>query len=50
MLVFSVICTVKYKVRLLDGSVVAETPEGGLEFYVNEGEMCYKLYILLMKN
>ncbi|KAG1341813.1 peptidyl-prolyl cis-trans isomerase FKBP62 [Cocos nucifera] len=31
---------VKYQVRLLDGSVVAETPEGGLEFYINEGHLC----------
>lgn len=32
--------TVKYQVKLLDGSIVAETPEGGLEFYINEGHLC----------
>ncbi|XP_072973113.1 peptidyl-prolyl cis-trans isomerase FKBP62-like isoform X2 [Typha angustifolia] len=31
---------VKYQVKILDGSVVAETPEEGLEFYVNEGHLC----------
>ncbi|CAL9107379.1 unnamed protein product [Musa textilis] len=28
--------TVKYQVRLLDGTIVAETPEGGFEFCVNQ--------------
>nr|XP_009412296.1 PREDICTED: 70 kDa peptidyl-prolyl isomerase-like isoform X1 [Musa acuminata subsp. malaccensis]XP_018685326.1 PREDICTED: 70 kDa peptidyl-prolyl isomerase-like isoform X1 [Musa acuminata subsp. malaccensis] len=32
--------TVKYQVRLLDGTIVAETPEGGFEFCVNQGHLC----------
>ncbi|XP_039140546.1 70 kDa peptidyl-prolyl isomerase-like [Dioscorea cayenensis subsp. rotundata] len=32
--------TVKYQVRLSDGKLVAESPEGGSEFYVNEGHLC----------
>ncbi|THU68485.1 hypothetical protein C4D60_Mb08t04380 [Musa balbisiana] len=28
--------TVKYQVRLLDGTIVAQTPEGGFEFCVNQ--------------
>lgn len=29
--------TVKYQVALVDGTVVAETPEEGVEFYVKDG-------------
>ncbi|WOL03080.1 70 kDa peptidyl-prolyl isomerase-like isoform X1 [Canna indica] len=32
--------TVKYQVRLVDGTIVAETPEGGAEFCVNQGHLC----------
>ncbi|KAK1269288.1 Peptidyl-prolyl cis-trans isomerase FKBP65 [Acorus gramineus] len=32
--------TVKYQVRLPDGLVVAETPEEGSEFYVEDGHLC----------
>lgn len=32
---------VKYQVALEDGTVVAETPEGGVEFYVNDGNTDY---------
>ncbi|CAA7393804.1 unnamed protein product [Spirodela intermedia] len=31
---------VKYRVRLPDGSVVAETSDGGVEFHINEGHLC----------
>ncbi|KAK7376981.1 hypothetical protein VNO80_02401 [Phaseolus coccineus] len=30
---------VKYRVALVDGSVVEETPEGGVEFYVKDGHL-----------
>ncbi|KAK1291198.1 Peptidyl-prolyl cis-trans isomerase FKBP65 [Acorus calamus] len=32
--------TVKYQVRLPDGLVVAETPDEGFEFYVEDGHLC----------
>ncbi|XP_074589402.1 peptidyl-prolyl cis-trans isomerase FKBP62-like isoform X2 [Curcuma longa] len=32
--------TVKYQVKLLDGTLVAETPDAGLEFCVNQGHFC----------
>ncbi|XP_020083595.1 peptidyl-prolyl cis-trans isomerase FKBP62-like isoform X2 [Ananas comosus] len=32
--------TVKYRVMLQDGSVVAKSPEVGLELYINEGLLC----------
>lgn len=38
---------VKYRVALVDGSVVEETPEGGVEFYVKDG-MLLKLLSLLL--
>lgn len=31
--------TVKYRVELVDGTIVAETPEEGVEFYVKDGEL-----------
>ncbi|XP_048436066.1 70 kDa peptidyl-prolyl isomerase isoform X2 [Pyrus x bretschneideri] len=31
---------VKYRVALADGTVVAETPEEGIEFYVKDGHFC----------
>ncbi|KAH0468535.1 hypothetical protein IEQ34_003568 [Dendrobium chrysotoxum] len=31
---------VKYELRLLDGTVVAKTPEGGLQFYVSQEHLC----------
>lgn len=34
---------VKYQVALVDGTVVAETPEGGVEFYVKDGNI-FELY------
>lgn len=36
---------VKYRVALVDGSVVEETPEGGVEFHVKDG-MLLKLLSL----
>ncbi|XP_058069735.1 peptidyl-prolyl cis-trans isomerase FKBP65-like isoform X3 [Magnolia sinica] len=35
--------TVKYEVKLADGSVVAKTPEEGLEFYIKDGHFCLAL-------
>nr|CAD1820641.1 unnamed protein product [Ananas comosus var. bracteatus] len=35
--------TVKYQVMLQDGSVVAKSPEVGLELYINEGLLCSAL-------
>ncbi|CAM6018916.1 unnamed protein product [Sphagnum balticum] len=32
--------TVKYEVKLDDGTVVAKTPENGVEFYVKDGHFC----------
>ncbi|MCL7039506.1 hypothetical protein MKW94_024613 [Papaver nudicaule] len=32
--------TVKYEVKLEDGTVVAKSPEEGVEFLVNEGHLC----------
>jgi len=45
LLVFLVFCAtiVKYQVTLEDGTVVAETPEGGVEFYVNDGNTDYNV-------
>lgn len=34
---------VKYRVALVDGTVVAETPEEGIEFYVKDGHFCSAL-------
>ncbi|EXC36632.1 Peptidyl-prolyl cis-trans isomerase FKBP65 [Morus notabilis] len=31
---------VKYRVELVDGTIVAETPEEGVEFYVKDGHLC----------
>lgn len=31
------LCAVKYRVALDDGTTVAETPEEGTEFYVKDG-------------
>ncbi|XP_024162746.1 peptidyl-prolyl cis-trans isomerase FKBP62 isoform X4 [Rosa chinensis] len=31
---------VKYRVALVDGTIVAETPEEGIEFYVKDGHFC----------
>lgn len=42
--------TVKYQVALVDGTVVAETPEGGIEFHVKDGiivVLCLFLFISL---
>lgn len=30
---------VAYKAMLVDGSIVAETPEEGIEFYVKDGKL-----------
>ncbi|XP_065881979.1 70 kDa peptidyl-prolyl isomerase-like isoform X2 [Euphorbia lathyris] len=42
---------VKYKVAIADGTVIANTPEGGVEFHVNDGHLCPALpkAILTMK-
>ncbi|KAL5777574.1 hypothetical protein ACOSP7_010500 [Xanthoceras sorbifolium] len=42
---------VKYQVTLGDGTVVAKTPQEGIEFYVNDGHLCPALAkaILTMK-
>eukprot|EP00897_Mesotaenium_endlicherianum_P005560 jgi/Mesen1/5031/ME000025S04430 len=32
--------TVKYEVRLQDGTILAKSPEEGVEFYVQEGHFC----------
>ncbi|GLJ43337.1 hypothetical protein SUGI_0900200 [Cryptomeria japonica] len=32
--------TVKYEAKLEDGTIVAKTREGGVEFYVNDGNFC----------
>ncbi|KAI3928837.1 hypothetical protein MKW98_024438 [Papaver atlanticum] len=32
--------TVKYEVKLEDGTVVEKSPEGGVEFLVNDGHLC----------
>lgn len=37
MLDFLVLCSVKYQAKLLDGSIVAKSPEEGLEFHVKDG-------------
>ena len=29
---------VKYRAELVDGTIVAESPEGGVEFYVKDGD------------
>ncbi|XP_016455639.1 peptidyl-prolyl cis-trans isomerase FKBP62 isoform X2 [Nicotiana tabacum] len=34
---------VKYVVRLLDGVIVAKTPEHGVEFYIKDGHFCQAL-------
>lgn len=39
---------VKYQVALEDGTVVAETPEGGVEFYVNDGHLLPRLPKVIM--
>ncbi|XP_058725106.1 70 kDa peptidyl-prolyl isomerase-like isoform X2 [Vicia villosa] len=39
---------VKYRVALVDGTVVAETPEGGVEFYVNDGHVLPRLPKVIM--
>ncbi|XP_021889647.1 70 kDa peptidyl-prolyl isomerase-like isoform X2 [Carica papaya] len=31
---------VRYEARLVDGTIVAKTPEGGTEFYVKDGHLC----------
>ncbi|XP_058725107.1 70 kDa peptidyl-prolyl isomerase-like isoform X3 [Vicia villosa] len=38
----------KYRVALVDGTVVAETPEGGVEFYVNDGHVLPRLPKVIM--
>jgi hypothetical protein len=43
LLVLLVLFIVKYQVSLVDGTVVGETPEGGVEFYLKDGnivELC----------
>ncbi|POO03711.1 Peptidyl-prolyl cis-trans isomerase, FKBP-type [Trema orientale] len=42
---------VKYRVELVDGTVVAETPEEGIEFYVKDGHLCpaFSKAIMTMK-
>ncbi|KEH40014.1 FKBP-type peptidyl-prolyl cis-trans isomerase [Medicago truncatula] len=39
---------VKYQVALEAGTVVAETPEGGVEFYVNDGHLLPRLPKVIM--
>ncbi|CAL5206108.1 unnamed protein product [Lathyrus oleraceus] len=39
---------VKYQVALVDGTVVAETPEGGVEFYVKDGHVLSRLPKVIM--
>ncbi|KAJ8641324.1 hypothetical protein MRB53_018018 [Persea americana] len=39
--------TVKYQAKLLDGSIVAKTPEEGLEFHVKDGHFCPALVKVL---
>ncbi|XP_045825158.1 peptidyl-prolyl cis-trans isomerase FKBP62-like isoform X1 [Trifolium pratense] len=39
---------VKYQVSLVDGTVVAETPEGGVEFYLKDGHFLLKLPKVIM--
>ncbi|GKV10392.1 hypothetical protein SLEP1_g21763 [Rubroshorea leprosula] len=34
---------VKYQVALIDGTIVAKTPEKGIEFYVKDGHLCLAL-------
>lgn len=34
---FFVVYAVKYRVALVDGTIVAQTPEEGIEFYVKDG-------------
>ncbi|GLT61745.1 hypothetical protein SLA2020_344280 [Shorea laevis] len=34
---------VKYQVALIDGTIVAKTPEQGIEFYVKDGHLCLAL-------
>ncbi|XVF39783.1 hypothetical protein PTKIN_Ptkin01aG0060300 [Pterospermum kingtungense] len=34
---------VKYQVTLVDGTIVAKTPEEGIEFYVKDGHLCSAL-------
>ena len=36
-----IINAVKYQVQLLDGTVVAGTPEEGIEFYVKDGDIFF---------
>ncbi|KEH40011.1 FKBP-type peptidyl-prolyl cis-trans isomerase [Medicago truncatula] len=40
--------TMKYQVALEAGTVVAETPEGGVEFYVNDGHLLPRLPKVIM--
>lgn len=41
---------VKYRAALVDGTVVAETPEEGIEFYVKDGIFicCFDLMLLVV--
>ncbi|PKI72460.1 hypothetical protein CRG98_007127 [Punica granatum] len=39
---------VKYQARLLDGTIVWETPEEGIEFYVKDGHLCPALSKAIM--
>ncbi|CAK8569432.1 unnamed protein product [Lathyrus sativus] len=39
---------VKYQVALVDGTIVAETPEGGFEFYVKDGHVLPTLPKVIM--
>lgn len=40
-----------YKAMLLDGSIVAETPEEGIDFYVKDGILCFiNLYFIPCRN
>jgi hypothetical protein len=39
LLVLLVLFIVKYQVSLVDGTVVGETPEGGVEFYLKDGNI-----------
>jgi hypothetical protein len=43
----SCIYTVKYKIKLLDESIVEESPEEGATFFVNEGK-CITTFIQMM--
>jgi hypothetical protein len=43
----SCIYTVKYKIKLLDESIVEESPEEGSTFFVNEGK-CTVTFIEMM--